>query len=156
MTKKLLILLTLLLVSIPTFAQHVDTAWVRTYDGPVHEYDRLSAIAVDAYGNVYVTGESEGLSGDNYATVKYDAQGNERWVARYDGPGSWDRPYDIAVDGSGNVYVTGRSHHWVFGVDYATAKYDSSGNELWVKRNDGPPHNADYAYGLAVRDPNNI
>jgi len=34
----------------------------------------------------------------------------EAWVARYKGPsGGAEWVYDIAVDGSGNVYVTGKS-----------------------------------------------
>ena len=52
------------------------------------------------------------------------------WVARYNGPGdSLDYAHAIALDNSGNIYVTGES--WGSGTeyDYATVKYDSSGVE---------------------------
>jgi hypothetical protein len=64
---------------------------------------------VDGSGNVYVTGYSlgSGTNGD-YATIKYDPDGNQVWVAHYNGPASGDdQACAIAVDGSENVYVTG-------------------------------------------------
>ena len=69
------------------------------------------AAAVDAAGNVYVTGESAGAGFDfDYATIKYDPEGNELWVARYNGPGNGsDVASALAVDAAGNVYVTGQS-----------------------------------------------
>jgi hypothetical protein len=107
--------------------------WLATYDGPMEGWDEARGIAVDGSGNVYVTGQSEGLgTRRDYATVKYNVFGQEQWVARYNGPGNdWDGAEAIALDGSGNVYVTGE------GVgsnlfDYATIKYNSSGQQQWV------------------------
>ena len=56
-----------------------------------------SAIAVDGDGNVYVTGpngcwaEDWGGCDHDYVTVKYGPDGNQLWVARYDGAGSFDQ-----------------------------------------------------------------
>jgi hypothetical protein len=45
-------------------------------------------MVLDAAGNVYVTGESLGGTSFDYATVKDDSDGNQQWVARYNGPGN--------------------------------------------------------------------
>jgi hypothetical protein len=119
---------------------HYDSAgqqqWVARYNGPANGWDRAAAIARDSAGNVYVTGQSLGLGTDyDYATVKYDSAGQQQWVARYNGPGNGeDDANAIAVDGSGNVYVTGQSTGLGTGFDYATIKYNSAGQEQWVAR----------------------
>jgi hypothetical protein len=111
-------------------------------------------------GNVYVTGESPGEAGDpDYATIKYDANGNRLWVARYNGPGSSvDSPYGLAVDQNGNVYVTGSSSGVSAGLDYATVKYDVNGNQLWVARYDGTPSSGldDSAHALVIDGAGNV
>lgn len=128
--------------------------WVARYNGPGNGTDRVRAIAVDGAGNVYVTGDSEGSGTSNdYATIKYDGNGNQLWVARYDGaPGLMDLGYAVAVDAAGNVYVTGITDlvKETGFADYATLKYDSSGTQLWVARYDGPGNGGDYASALAV------
>jgi hypothetical protein len=58
-----------------------EELWVARYDGPVSLDDYASAMALDAAGNVYVTGSSCGRTNDgthcldyDYATIKYSQQ----------------------------------------------------------------------------------
>jgi len=132
--------------------------WVARYDGPASANDGAYAIALDDAGNVYVTGSSEG-SGTfrDYATVKYNPSGTEEWVARYDGPGNYlDVAKAIAIDDSGNVYVTGRSVGSGIYWDYATVKYSSTGVQQWVARYDGPAYEDDRAHTIAVDGSGNV
>ena len=123
----LFIVLILFAVSVPlTYGQEEPkVVWVARYNGPGNYYDNARAIAVGPKGNVYVTGDSYGSgTGRDYATVKYDGDGNEVWAARYSGPGNNDDRADaIAVDPFGNVYVTGYSYGSGIRRDYATVKY---------------------------------
>jgi hypothetical protein len=111
--------------------------WVAEYHGGSGA-DYPAAIAVDNAGNVYVTGTTQICQGSDYLTLKYNSAGQEQWVARYHGP---QEPLDaakaIAVDNSGNVYVTGRSFN-----DYATIKYNATGQQQWAAREVGGEGNA--------------
>jgi hypothetical protein len=132
--------------------------WVARYNGTGDTTDYGNAIAIDGSGNVYVTGESTGSgTGLDYATIKYNASGVVQWVARYNGPGNGDdQAFAIAVDGSGNVYVTGTSTGLGTGPDYATIKYNSSGTEEWVARYNGPGNAGDFCSAIAVDDSGNV
>jgi hypothetical protein len=133
--------------------------WVALYHGPTSLHDRATAIAVDASGNVYVTGESGGQgTGSDYATIKYNSAGQQQWVARYDGPGSGDDAVvGIGVDGVGNAYVTGTSYGGGGDCcDYATVKYSPTGQQLWVARYSGPENGQDGPSGIAVDGSGNV
>jgi uncharacterized delta-60 repeat protein len=132
--------------------------WVARYNGPQNGSDYPRAIAIDTSGNVYVTGESTGLdTGFDYATVKYNSTGREQWVVRYDGPASLDdEPHAIAADDTGNVYVTGESPGLGTDYDYATIRYDSSGQERWIARYNGPMNSYDVAGAIAVDGSQNV
>jgi len=141
--------------AVPVLAQ-VDTAWVRRYNGPGYADDIANAVAVDDSGNMYVTGRSPGISGD-YATIKYYANGDTAWVRRYNGPANgFDVATAVAVDDSGNVYVTGTSSATGTYYDYATLKYKPNGNTAWVKRYNGPGYGDDIANAVAVDDSGNV
>src|SRR6266496_3887063 len=132
--------------------------WVARFNGPANGWDRAAAIVRDSSGNVYVTGQSTGLgTGFDYATIKYDSAGQEQWVSRHSASALSDLARAIAVDSSGNVYVTGRS--WGPGggfPDYVTVKYDSAGQELWVAHYNGPGNGQDEAHAIAIDSSGNI
>ena len=132
--------------------------WVARYNGPANSLDMANAIALDNSGNVYVTGRSWGSGTEyDYATLKYDSSGVEQWVARYNAHGnSGDRAYAIALDNSGNIYVTGQSVGSGTSVDFATVKYDFSGVEQWVERYNGPGNDWDIAYAIALDNSGNV
>jgi len=131
--------------------------WVARYNGPGNGRDEAEFMALDSSGNIYVTGKSKGIGTNfDYATIKYDPQGNELWVARYNGPeNEFDYAFAIATDSFGNVYVTGRENLDT-NPNYATIAYDSSGNELWIARYDGPGNGDDMARDLAIDSFGNI
>ena len=95
-------------------AQVANQAWLQRYGAPASGTNTsgagATAIAVDSKGNVLVTGDSWNGTNYGYATLKYSNAGTPLWTNRYDGPGNLrDIPRAIAVDQTGNVFVTGFS-----------------------------------------------
>jgi len=102
---------------------------------------------VDSSGNVYVLGTSTGDFGsqlnqgtqDVYLT-KYDSAGNVVWQNLLGSSGSANG-YDMALDPSGGIVVTGASTADLTTTSVAdgnndsfVARYDSSGNQTWIKQ----------------------
>jgi hypothetical protein len=89
----------------------------------------------------------------------YNSSGVQQWVSRYNGPANGpDESRAIAIDDSGNIYVTGQSTD-VNGStpDYATIKYNSLGAEQWVSRYTGIQDNSgDGANSLAIDNLGNV
>jgi hypothetical protein len=108
--------------------------WTRTHDGPgVGSNDYARDLAVDAAGNVFVTGdEFEGPVGvnedRNIVTIAYDTYGSELWRTIYDGRGSSaDYGFCLTLGPSGGVYVCGQcdldSTSEGIAYDYLAVKY---------------------------------
>jgi hypothetical protein len=127
--------------------------WSKTYDGPSKRDDLISSLKIDASGNAYVTGSSFtiGNSLTDYATLKYDADGNMLWVKRYDS-GVAETAGELEVDALGNVYVTGTTVAETTGGDILTIKYSSSGQELWPtpSRYNSGATNSDKGYEIEI------
>ncbi len=133
-----------------------DKIWEASYSGAGSDYP--TDIAIDTAMYTYMTGRSEG-SGINIATVKSSPSGGYIWGERYTGAsGSNDaRGNAIAVDGAGNVYVTGYTKPSYGGsYDYVTIKYNSSGVEQWVALYNGPGDSIDQACDLEIDAAGNV
>jgi len=151
------LLMSLFILPCKVSAVDVIEEWVARYNGPDNSDDYAKAMAVDASGNVYVTGYSRSSSHYDYVTTKYNPAGIEQWVARYNGPGNYqDTPKAIAVDAFGNVYVTGYSDGGITSYDYVTIKYNSDGVEQWVERYNNPDNGNDIVYAMALDDFGNV
>jgi uncharacterized delta-60 repeat protein len=115
------------------------TQWTVRYDGNSEGDDRPSRLALDAGGNVLVTGSSARVEGGAYSndayTAKYAAaNGQLLWEHRYQPAGSgFFTGIDLAVDAGGNVIMGGAS----LGVS-AVAKFAAAdGTLLWDRVQSG-------------------
>ena len=137
------------------YASNGDSLGAASYDGPLHNSDYPTDIAVDNSGNVYVTGYSVQAVAPSmiydYATVKYNSLLNQQWIQRYNGPGNGDdKATAIAVDNLGNVYVTGFSMGTLLNYDYLTIKYTTAGVVDTTLRQNGNANMNDYATDVAI------
>ncbi|NOS83663.1 MAG: T9SS type A sorting domain-containing protein [Ignavibacteria bacterium] len=102
--------------------------WIQNYIAPNDNGALTRAIHVDAAGNVYVTGESDIVSGgaNKMLVIKYDAGGTQLWSYRFSYSSAYNGGYDIVSDLTGNVYVTGE---YLSGTqnNISIVKFSSSG-----------------------------
>ena len=149
--------------------------WIRTGGGPGP--DRCTDLAVDAAGNVAITGQFSAVMTIEGATLSSNGPSLDVFVARFDPDGDllWARSAgsaqntdigeQVSVTDLGDVFVAGQfSGTALFGAiqvvstfdpqlqalgdDVFVAKYGATGDVLWVKTAQAP--NADKALGLAV------
>ena len=148
-----------------------------TFYGSIEDYGY--GVATDASGNVYVTGISSaswnGPAGQSplhpftastdIFVLKLSSSGLYQWHTFY-GSGVSDEGYAIAIDGSGNVYVTGVSdatwsgpagqsplHAYSGGFDFFVLKLDSGGLYQWHTFYGSIE---DYGYGITTDGSGNV
>ena len=105
--------------------------------GPGGGDDVPAALGLDAAGNVFVTGSTSNGANNDFATLKYSgATGAPLWgtPSIFAGAaGGDDLPVALAVDGNGNVLVTGTSRNGAGNYDFATVKYNgATGAAVWA------------------------
>ena len=118
--------------------------------------DPGTGIALDASGNIYIMGSTTSFGAGLLAAfiAKYDNAGNSMLNITHDGSDIYEGN-DIALDDSGNVFITGITNSSGAGdLDAFIAKYDSAGNSLLNITWGG--NNTDYGWGIALDDLGNI
>jgi hypothetical protein len=128
--------------------------WSQRFGGTGQDLAR--AVAVDGSGNVVIVGTCTSVTdfgGGNIFTTansgdifvaKFDANGVHQWSRGFPGSGQTDDGFGVAVDGSGNVAITGSFTGTIDfgggdlisagGTDIVVAKYSAGGAHLWSKR----------------------
>jgi hypothetical protein len=146
--------------------QHV---WSKRFGGTLGEDAR--GVAVDAAGDVFVTGQFLGsinFGGLDLPSAGFEdiflaklsgPSGNHVWSKRLGSSSAPDAGYGVAVDGAGNVAITGFFAGSVnFGggailaqvYDIFVAKYDSAGNYISARRFGDPAGLFDSQYGDGI------
>jgi hypothetical protein len=122
------------------------------YNASTSTIDYANCIVVDSSGNSYITGWSGGANNlHDYTTIKYSPNGDELWVRRYNGSADDnDYAYWLALDSSGNIYVTGQSVEKGSDNDITTIKYSPDGDVLWMQSYNGPGNGYDAGQAVAV------
>ena len=133
-----------------------SVTWVKHFPNPAFFEGAMYDLQVDASGNVYVTGSFEELLlidgdsldatnslGPDFFLAKLDAAGNVQWYQHGSGDSN-DEVMALALDGSGNIYLSGYSYSYQLYYDgdslqggVAEAfliKTDPNGNYLWGQR----------------------
>lgn len=170
--KKILLSLLFTLVIINSFSQAPSWVWAQSAGGNFSE--EAASVAVDASGNSYITGyfgnTFTGYTCAFGSTILTNVNSNDVFIAKYDPSGVllWaksaggtndDRGKGIAVDASGNVYVTGQFNSTSMTFDTITistagfndifiAKYNSAGNIIWAKNAGGA--SSEYGNSIAL------
>ena len=114
--------------------------WKKRYNGPAGPgTDIPYSMKVTSSGTLYIAGQSDSVSfNSDYVVLKYDSSGVQQWVGRHNGSGNQnDYASAVAVDLSGNVYITGYVTGLGSSYDLLTVRYSSSGAKQWVQSYNG-------------------
>lgn len=168
--KKIYLLIFVLLSSIDCFSQN----WINSAGG--NSNDESYDVEVDNSGFIYTTGYvtsssvfggTINLTTNGFSDIyisKSDSNGNFLWAKVFGGTQA-DRGYDIAIDNSGNIYITG---YFIGTANFGSVtltsvgnsqdifilKLDTNGNVIWAKSEGG--NEGETGYGVTVDNLGNV
>jgi subtilisin family serine protease len=116
--------------------------WEARYDNG--GMDVPSSIQVDVQGNLFVTGGSwSNHSNYDCLTLKYDANGVQKWATRYDYSSGYDFAMALTPDNAGGCVVTGASGSSLQNWDFVALRYNFNGVTQDVQRMVSPDNGFD-------------
>ncbi|MBZ0201711.1 MAG: SBBP repeat-containing protein [Ignavibacteria bacterium] len=138
-------------------SQPVSLLWNQLYGYSSNTNDVERDMVSDASGNIYITGITLISAGnEDIITLKYNSSGVLQWATKYSGSANGnDEGKSIAIDNSGNVYVTGFTAS-PSSQDFITIKYNSQGVQQWANLQNGVGNTADAGYAVFVDNSSNI
>ena len=103
--------------------------WTQRYNGLNNGIDRACKVSINTTNDIYIGGRVDN-GDDDYLLIKYSSAGSQTWLRSFDN-GSNDRGITMAMDATGNCYLSGRSSN---GTDHdiVTLKYNSTGTILYT------------------------
>ena len=129
-----------------------------TVNGSANSTDEGYGIIFDGGGNLYVAGTvTEAGQGYNIWIAKYDTDLNLLLGTTVNGPGNnTDKGRFLALDASGNLFVSGSVTQAGSGYDIWLGKLDTNLNLLKQTIVAGPTTGEDKGYGILFDDTNNV
>lgn len=125
--------------------------WQTNYDRGVLNNERAEALAVDAAGDILVTGRATNLNDDVFLN-KYSPNGTLIYNRIYNNIEN-DRVYFMRLDPIGNIYLLGQTD-MLSGTgtnyDYMLLKYNPAGIFQWSRTYGSPINNDEDPSGIAI------
>jgi outer membrane protein assembly factor BamB len=130
--------------------------WQTSITGASEDY--ITGIAIDSSANVYVVGQTNttgigGAGSYDLFIMKFNSSGTIQWQRVFGGAVA-ENSARIAVDSSGNAYISGYTEN-AGGWDIIVAKYDTSGTLQWQRSLSGSS-TYEYGTGIAVDSSANV
>lgn len=124
----------------------------RVYDSTQDDLARRHCMVMDA-SVIFAAGTIDDGNETDLVLWALDLDGNTLWTRTIGGSGD-QTPSAIALDGAGGVYVAGTGQGFGASSDYILARYDSAGNQAWIRNFDRG--SSDIAAGIAVDASGNV
>lgn len=134
-----------------------NVLWQRAFQANDNAGTSIYDIDVDEDYNVYIAGSSGSLTTAlDGVVVKLDKDGTLLWQRKQ--YGEYEEAYAVAVDGSGNVFVTGSTYYSPPNntSDLYVCKYDPSGTLLWKTQIQGGSFDEEWTNSCGVDSSGNF